>query len=111
MPDDPIDLTALDPDANPGARERFVDAVMTRIATQPNPYPVRVDVLWGAWSLARPVLIAASVVIVAAGVMVARTASRGARGPVTVAESLGVPPGFSVGAPVVTAPPAGGQAR
>ena len=73
--------------------------------------PVRVDVLWGAWSLARPVLIAASVVIVAAGVMVARTASRGARGPVTVAESLGVPPGFSVGATGVTAPPAGGQAR
>ena len=104
--DDPIDLTALDPDADAGAEERFVGAVMTRIATQPNPYPVRIDVLWGAWSLARPVLIAASVVIVAAGVVLARTVTVASRGPVTVAESLGVPPMFSVAGASV-----GGQPR
>jgi hypothetical protein len=99
--DDPIDLAALDPDADSGAEERFVGAVMTRIAAQPTPYPVRVDVLWGAWSLARPVLIAASVVIVVAGVVLARASSEARRGPLTVAESLGVPPMFSVaGAPI-----------
>ncbi len=98
--DAPIDLTALDPDTDSGAEERFVGAVMTRIAAQPNPYPVRVDVLWGAWSLARPVLIAASVVIVVAGVVLTRASSDARRGPLTVAESLGVPPMFSVvGAP------------
>ena len=58
MHDDPIDLTPLDPDADPGAEERFVGAVMSRIASRPNPYPAHVDVVWGAWSLARPVLIA-----------------------------------------------------
>jgi hypothetical protein len=110
MSDDPLDLTALDPDADSGAEERFVGAVMARIATQPNPYPVRVDVLWGAWSLARPVLIAASLVIVAAGVVVARATSAVDRGPLTVAESLGVPPGFSVG-PTMMTPSAGGQPR
>jgi hypothetical protein len=110
MSDDPLDLTALDPDADSGAEERFVGAVMARIATQPNPYPVRVDVLWGAWTLARPVLIAASLVIVAAGVIVVRRASAVARGPLTVAESLGVPPGFSVG-PTIMTPATRGQAR
>jgi hypothetical protein len=110
MSDDPLDLTALDPDADSGAEERFVGTVMARIAMQPNPYPVRVDVLWGAWSLARPVLIAASLVIVAAGVIVARATSAVDRGPLTVAESLGVPPGFSVG-PTMMPASAGGQAR
>ena len=110
VPDDPIDLTALDPDADPRNAERFVDAVMTRISTAPNPYPVRVDVLWGAWTLARPVLIAASLVIVVAGAIVGRATSAVDRGPLTVAESLGVPPGFSVG-PTMMTPSAGGQAR
>jgi hypothetical protein len=69
---------------------------MSRIATAPNPYPVHVDVLWGAWSLARPVLIAASVAIVAAGIAISRTGNDAAGGPVTVAESIGVPSVFGV---------------
>jgi hypothetical protein len=110
MPDDPIDLTALDPDADPRNAERFVNAVMTRIAATPNLYPVRVDVLWGAWSLARPVLVAASIAIVAAGIAISRASNDAPRGPLTVAESVGVPPVFGV----VTAPaaaPRGGQSR
>jgi len=110
MPDDPIDLTALDPDADPRNAERFVDAVMTRISTAPNPYPVRVDVLWGAWSLARPVLVAASIAIVAAGIAISRTSSDASRGPRTVAESVGVPPVFGV-ATAPDAAPRGGQPR
>ena len=109
MHDDPIDLTALDPDADPRAAEHFVGAVMSRIASRPNLYPVHVDVLWGAWSLARPVMIAASIAIVVAGVFIARTA-RDARGPLTVAESLGVPPAFQ--ASLATASPeTGGPPR
>ena len=96
MHDDPVDLTPLDPDADPGAEDRFVGAVMTRISSQPNPYPPRVDLLWGAWSFARPVLIAASIAIIVAGIVVVRGQHDGA--PMTVAESMGVPPVFSLAA-------------
>jgi len=105
MHDDPIDLTPLDPDADPGAEERFVGAVMSRVAGRPKRYPVRVDPLLGAWSLARPVLIAASIAIVVAGFFLARATRDAQRGPLTVAESLGVPPEFQA----VLA--AGGQPR
>ena len=72
---------------------------MTRITSRPNPYPQRMDVLWGVWSFARPVLIAASIVIVAAGILVMR-AERADATPRTVAESMGVPPLFgSLGSP------------
>jgi len=75
MPDDPIDLTPLDPDADPGAEDRFVRAVMSRVAARASSHPVRVDPLWGAWSLARPVLIAASVAILIAGVSIPQGAN------------------------------------
>jgi hypothetical protein len=102
MQDDPLDLTALDPDADPAAEDRFVGAVMTRVAAMPDPYPMRADVLWGAWSLARPVLLAASVAIVAAGIVLARE-RQDDRTPLTVAESVGVPMQFravAAGGPV-----------
>jgi hypothetical protein len=110
MSDDPMDLTPLDPDADPGAEERFVSAVMTRISSGPSAYPVRVDALWGVWSLARPVLIAASVAIVAAGIAMARASSDAPRAPLTVAESVGVPPVFGI-ATGVDAAANGGPAR
>ena len=94
MHDDPIDLTPLDPDADPLAEERFVRAVMSRIAGRPKPYPVDVDPLWGAWSLARPVLIAASLVTIVAGVIVVRAASDASSRPLTVADAVGVPSVF-----------------
>ena len=110
MPDDPIDLTPLDPDAYPGAEDRFVGAVMSRIAARANPYPMRVDALWGVWSLARPVLVAASIAIVVAGLLLVRARREEARGPLTVAESLGVPPEFE-GVMVTPASAPGGQPR
>jgi hypothetical protein len=94
MHDDPIDLTALDPDADPGAEDRFVGAVMGRIRTAPNPYPLQVGVLWGASSLARPVLLAAAVAIAAAGIVLLRGSGNDARVPRTVAESVGLPMEF-----------------
>ncbi len=106
MRDDPVDLTPLDPDADPAAEDRFVSAVMTRIGGQQNPYPPRVDLLWAAWSMARPVSIAASIAIVAAGVVMARSRTAD-RGPRTVAESVGVPAMFvlaAAGAMVPKAP-------
>ena len=90
----PVDLSPLDPDADPGAEERFVGAVMSRIASHANPYPMRIDPLWGAWSLARPVLVAASLAIILAGVVLLRETREAARAPQSVAESLGVPPEF-----------------
>jgi hypothetical protein len=110
MPDDPIDLTPLDPDADPSAEDRFVGAVMSRIAARANPYPMPVDALWGVWSLARPVLVAASIAIVVAGLSIVRARRDESRGPLTVAESLGVPPEFQR---VVGTPPLapGGRSR
>jgi hypothetical protein len=96
MHDDPIDLTGLDPDQDPGAEDRFVGAVMSRVGASATRYPVRVDPLWGAWSLAKPVLIAASITIAVAGSLIAR-ATREASAPRTVAESIGQPPQFQVG--------------
>ena len=110
MPDDPIDLTPLDPDADPGAEDRFVRAVMSRVAARASSHPVRVDPLWGAWSLARPVLIAASVAILIAGVSIVRAYRAEARAPLTVAESLGVPPEFQR-AMVTPASDAAGRSR
>jgi hypothetical protein len=94
MDDDSIDLTPLDPDADPNAEDRFVSAVMAQIGHGPRRYPVPADALWGAWSLARPVLIAASIVIAIAGVVIARARHPAASGPLTVTESLGVPSVF-----------------
>ena len=104
MHDDPIDLTSLDPDADPGAEDRFVGTVMGRIAMKPNPYPLEVGVLWGASSLARPVLLAASIAIAAAGVVLARSAAATGE-PLTVAESVGVPMEFRLAATNATTPP------
>jgi hypothetical protein len=110
MHDDPIDLTPLDPDADTGAEDRFVGAVMSRIAARANPYPMRVDALWGVWSLARPVLVAASIAIVVAGLLLVRARRDEARGPLTVAESLGVPPEFQ-GAMLAPVSAPGGRSR
>lgn len=106
MHDDPIDLTPLDPDADPGAEDRFVGAVMARVGSSANLYPMRVDALWGAWTLAKPVLIAASIAIAVAGSLIARATNESAA-PRTVAESLGVPPQFQV----MAMPRSGAQAR
>ena len=106
MHNDPIDLTALDPDADPGAEDRFVGAVMGRIRTAPNPYPLQVGVLWGASSLARPVLLAASIAIAAAGIVLVRSWRRANNvgAPRTVAESVGVPMEFQRLAAIESAP-------
>jgi hypothetical protein len=94
MQDDPVDLTSLDPDRDAGAEDRFVGSVMTRIAATPNPYPMRMDVLWGASSLARPVLLAASIALAAAGIVLVRDARDDSDAPRTVAESVGMPMEF-----------------
>ncbi|HUQ82857.1 MAG TPA: hypothetical protein VM076_17025, partial [Gemmatimonadaceae bacterium] len=86
--------TSLDPDRDAGAADRFVGSVMTRIAAAPNPYPMRMGVLWGASSLARPVLLAASIAIIAAGVVLVRDARDDSGAPRTVAESVGMPMEF-----------------
>jgi hypothetical protein len=106
LSDEPIDLSALDPDAVPGAESRFVDAVMARVAARPGRYPLPADPLWGAWSLARPLALAASLTLAAALALSARAARPERVAPGTVAESVGVPPELVavVTAPVVSGP-------
>jgi hypothetical protein len=96
MHGDPIDLTPLDPDREPGAEDRFVGAVMSRVDASDTRYPMPVDALWGAWSLAKPVLIAASIAIAVAGTVIAR-ATTASNAPRTVAESVGLPRQFQAG--------------
>jgi hypothetical protein len=106
MHDDPIDLTPLDPDMDPSAEDRFVGSVMSRVGSSVTVYPMPVDALWGAWSLAKPVLIAASIAIAVAGSFIARATSESGA-PRTVAESVGLPLQFQSGLVV----PPGAQPR
>jgi hypothetical protein len=51
--DDKLNLSALDPDADPRAAERFVQSVMGRVEARPRPEVLPADPLVGIWSLAR----------------------------------------------------------
>lgn len=92
--DQRLDLHALDPDADPAAQARFIDAVMTRVAEQRTLYPAPADPLWGVWSLARPLIAAAAVLLVVAGAMTVRARQPRPDVPRTVAEAVGIPPEF-----------------
>jgi hypothetical protein len=94
MSDRPIDLRALDPDLDPSAEERFVSGVMSRIESHGGATSPRMDVLLAIWSLARPVLVAASLVLFATLAMYVRRSERSPRRPATVAEAVGVPAMF-----------------
>jgi hypothetical protein len=86
-----VELRVLDPDADPLASARFVRAVETRIATTASAPSVPIDPLYGLWSLPRPLLLAASIIAIAAlGLSVGRPQRSTA--PATIAESMGVPP-------------------
>ena len=88
------ELRALDPDADPLAAERFERAVASRIAALGTTPAVPMDPLYGLWSLPRPLLLAASIVAIAAlGISVGRK-PRSSAAPATIAESMDVPPQF-----------------
>ena len=91
MTDDPLDLTALDPDQDDRAADRFVADVMGRIAANPDPYPVPVGLFWGLSSMAAPIALAATVILALAAALMTRTASTALPAPQTVAQSIGVP--------------------
>jgi hypothetical protein len=94
---DTIDLGGLDPDDDPEAARRFVTRVMADVARQGAVFPAAFDPLWGVWSLARPIAVAAALVLALIGAERAWTAMTSPRAPHTVAESLGVPPAFEEG--------------
>lgn len=84
-------LYALDPDLDAGAEERFVGAVMSRVARIGATPSVPRDPLYGLWSLPRPLLVAASVLaLVAIGATVGTHRAREAA-PATIADATGVP--------------------
>ena len=92
--DEKISLRSLDPDTDPQAEGRFVDAVMARIAGGNRVYPLPADPLIGVWWLVKPALIAASLTMVISAGVLARSRPQIHRGPVTVAEAVGIPPEF-----------------
>ncbi len=76
--------------------------VMGRIATNPDPYPVPVGVVWGMASMVTPVAVAATVILALAATLMLRSGPSGPPVPETVAESIGVPDLFR-GAPTASA--------
>lgn len=89
-----MDLRALDPDADAGAEDRFVSAVMARVALSGGAPAIPTDPLYGLWSLPRPLLLAASVIALA--VLGAAVGTRRAHGspPATIADATGIPRAF-----------------
>jgi hypothetical protein len=93
-----LDLRVLDPDSDPLEADRFASAVMSRIASSASLPAIPFDPLYGLWSIAPGVLIAASILIVAA-ISVDREHRR-VGPPTTIAEAVGVPADYlTVGAP------------
>jgi hypothetical protein len=89
-----MDLRALDPDAYAGSEDRFVSAVMARVAHLGGAPAMPTDPLYGLWSLPRPLLLAAS--IIALAVLGAAVGTRRAHvsTPATIADATGVPRAF-----------------
>jgi hypothetical protein len=102
--DDRLNLSALDPDNDPRAADRFVNAVMTRIATRPKPESPPADPLFGVWTLVRSPLLAAGIVI-AAGLGTYGLARQWRPAPQNVAQAIGVPAAFLADAPPSTSNP------
>ena len=102
-----LDLSALDPDADATAADRFVGAVMERVALRPRPETMPSDPLVGIWSLVRSPALAAGILIVAAlGAYGLRQQS--SDHPRNIAEAMGVPPEFLASAgPDYSMPPDG----
>jgi hypothetical protein len=90
--DKPIDLRALLPGNDAAAEAKFVGGVMERVGRPPRQRSP-IDPLWGVWSLARPLLTAAAIVLALAGGLRVRT-RRPVDAPNTVAEAVGIPPEF-----------------
>jgi hypothetical protein len=86
-----IDLHALDPDALPGGADRFTEMVLAKLRESATPPEIPLDPLYGLWSLPRQMLIAASILLLAALVL-PRHAPTPASAPATVAEAVGALP-------------------
>jgi hypothetical protein len=90
-----LDLRPIDPDADPEAGARFVDAVMARVAARPAPSALPADPLVGIWSLARSPAVAAGIVIaIAIGAIGLRVRGTSERTPQTIEQAVGVPAEF-----------------
>lgn len=99
-----IDLSAIDPDRDPAAADRFVASVMARVAARPLPAAMPADPLIGIWSMLRTPAIAAGVVLaVAVGALGIRMNRD--EPPRTIAQAIGVPVEFLADAsPAPTSP-------
>ncbi len=86
-----LDLSALDSDAEPGSADRFTQAVLQRTRASTSPPQIPLDPLYGLWSLPRAILIAASVLILAALALPRHNASPANAPPATIAEAVGAP--------------------
>ena len=94
--DDKVNLSAIDPDADPAAADRFVSDVMSRVEARPRPEAMPADPLIGVWSLLRSPAIAAGILLVAAAGTFALRQRQPDR-PQTIAQAMGVPGEFLAG--------------
>ena len=89
--DGPLDLSALDPDRDRAAEERLVSAVM---GGRRQSYPLQRDLLLSVWATDRRVMVGVAAAAAMLLVVVERSTRPSSQRPVTVAQSIGVPPLF-----------------
>ena len=89
--DERADLSALDPDHDRGAEERFVSAVMSRIERIGAAPTIPTDPFFGLWSMTRPMLVAASFVVLAILGLAVGTQRARVTVPATIADATGIP--------------------
>jgi hypothetical protein len=89
--DRPIDLSALDPDRDGEAESRLIHGIM---AGRRQTYPIRRDLLISVWAMDRRMMAGVAAIAALMLVVVGVSTRTGARAPLTVAESIGVPQEF-----------------
>jgi hypothetical protein len=89
-----IDLSAIDPDLDRAAEERFVSGVMARVAGRPTPAAAPLDPLIGISSMLPVPAIAAGIVLAIALGAMGLGLNRKPLPPQTVEQAIGVPPEF-----------------
>jgi hypothetical protein len=88
MSDDPIDLSSLRDALEQSVEDRVVKAVLQRVASDRATEP---DIVAAIWSLARPTLIAATLVIGIGGSIVLQARPARLAAPTTIWQSFGLP--------------------
>jgi hypothetical protein len=100
-----VDLSAIDPDRDPAAADRFVATVMARVRASESRAPFPTDPLMGIWSMMRAPALAAGILIAVAVGTAGLRVNRRPAAPETIVQAIGVPAEFLADADAGPPPP------